>query len=178
MLRVRRFSTWLIVGFSLALTTSFAQTGADLPKIEGQSLAGNHIVLPAAASGKIAVLIFGFSKASKTANNAWAHKISHDFTGQSALLIYQLPVIEGAPRFIRGMIVSSMRKEVPENARDHFVPLVQGERELKTFVHYKEPDDAYLVVLDRSGKVIKQAHGPLNEATYAQIREEIEMLLK
>jgi predicted transcriptional regulator len=155
-----------------------SQTADQLPKIMGESLTGHQVVLPDDALGKVTVLIFGFSKNSKNANNAWARKISADFSGQTSMAVYQLPVIESAPRFIRGMIISSMRKDVPENMRDRFVPLVKDEGTLKTFVNYKEPDDAYVVVLDRSGKVMKQAHGQLSDATYSEIRQKIEALLK
>lgn len=173
---IKRFPKMLLVILCL-LAASLAQT-ADLPKIEGESLASTQVVLPDAATGKVAVLIFGFSKNSKTANNAWASRLLADFAGQPFFTLYQLPVIEGAPRFVRGMIIASMRKDVPENRRDHFVPLVKGEAALKAFVQYKEPDDAYVVLLDRSAKVVKQVHGPVNDSTYSEIRQEIESLLK
>lgn len=161
-----------------ALLAAQSQTADSLPKIKGESLTGHQVVLPEDASGKVAALIFGFSKSSKNADNAWARKISADFSGQPSLVVYQLPVIESAPRFVRGMIVSSMRKSTPENMRDHFVPIVENEAALKSFVHYKDSDDAYLVVLDRAGNVVQLTHGQLNEATYSEVRGKLESLLK
>jgi len=61
--------------------------------------------------------------------------------------------------------------------RDHFVPILQGVSELKNLVSYKEPDDAYLVVLDPSGKIVQQMHGPFSDATYEQLRKEIQIVL-
>ena len=77
----------------------------------------------------------------------------------------------------RGMVISGIKKGVPENLRDHFVPVLKSEAELKKFVGYKEPDDAYLVVLDPSGQVIRQMHGPFTEAAYAQLRDDIHRFL-
>lgn len=165
--------------FILALViASAAQAAQELPKIQGQSLAGSKVLLPEAAAGRVAVLIFGFSKASKVPTSAWAKKIDADFATQPSFTLYQLPVLEDVPRLIRGMVISGMRKSVPESMRDHFVPILQGEPELKSLVNYKESDDAYLVVLDREGKIIRQLHGAApDDATYSQLAAAINSLL-
>ena len=60
---------------------------------------------------------------------------------------------------IRGMIVSGIKKGVPESQRANFLIVVHQEDELQKLVGYKEADDAYIVVLDRNGKVAYQTHG-------------------
>jgi len=148
-----------------------------MPTIEGQSFADQKVVLPDAARGKVAVLIFGFTKASKEPTSAWAEKLSTDVDTRPGLELYQLPVLEDVPRFIRGILISGIKKGVRANMRAHFVPILQHEQELKQFVNYKEPDDAYLVVLDSSGQVVLQRHGPFNDAAYAQLKKDIQSLL-
>jgi len=46
--------------------STLAQNPAQLPVVTGESLSGSKVELPAAASGRVGVLIFGFSRASKT----------------------------------------------------------------------------------------------------------------
>jgi hypothetical protein len=167
----------LICCFAL-LTASVAQVGPQMPKTEGESLAGQRVVLPDAAAGKVAVLVFGFTKASKAATSAWAAKLQADFGARSEFELYQLPVLEDVPRFVRGMAMSSMKKGVAEDKRDHFVPILHGEAELKELVHYKQADDAYLVVLGRTGNVIQQTHGTGDDATYAAVQSAIESALR
>jgi hypothetical protein len=159
------------------LNSSIAQSAGRLPRIEGDSFAGHHVVLPEAAAGKVAVLILGFTKASKGPTSAWADKLQPDFGTRPGFELYQLPVLEDVPRFVRGMVISGIRKGVPENKRDHFVPILQGEAELKKLVGYKEPDDAYLVILDRAGNLAQQIHGAPNDRNYRQVRSAIESLL-
>jgi hypothetical protein len=161
----------------LLLCTAAAQTPSTMPTIEGQSFTDQKVVLPDAARGKAAVLIFGFTKASKDPTSAWAEKLSSDADTQTGLELYQLPVLEDVPRFIRGMLISGIKKGVRANRRAHFVPILQHERELKQFVHYKEPDDAYLVVLDSSGQVVLQRHGPFNDVAFTQLKKDIQSLL-
>jgi len=178
---MRRFGQRAAVLFLLACVAfalpSSAQGTFQMPKTEGESLAGKQVVLPDAAAGKIAVLIFGFTKDSKGPTSAWADKIAVDFGKQTNFELYQLPVLEDVPRLFRGMVISGIRKGVPEKVRDHFVPILQGEDDLKKLVNYKEKDDAYLVILSRSGGIVQQMHGSPNDASYAQLRTEIESLL-
>lgn len=165
-----------VVFVGLLAISAAAQT-AQMPAVEGESLSGSKVALPDAAKGKVAVLIFGFTKASKTPTRAWAEKISSDFATQNEFALYELPVLESVPGFIRGMVISSMKKGVPESRRDHFVPLLHSESELKKLVNYKEPDDAYLVMLDRSGQIIEQKHGPFSDPTFGQLRTDIQSAL-
>lgn len=162
----------------LALLSSLsAQTAPSMPRIEGDSFAGHKIVLPEATAGKVAVLIFGFTKASKVPTSAWADKLQPEFGTRPGFDLYQLPVLEDVPRLFRGMVISGIRKGVPENKRDHFVPILQGEAELKRLVDYKEADDAYLVILDRAGNIAQQIHGTPNDSNYARVRSILEPLL-
>jgi hypothetical protein len=172
----------LIVGFQGAILLgafvcmALGQASPTMPTIEGESFAGRKVRLPDATRGKIAVLIFGFTKASKEPTSAWGAKIQSDLGSRAGFEIYQLPVLEDVPRFIRGMVISSIKKGVPESLRDHFVPILQHESELKKFVGYQEKDDAYMVVLDTTGRVVYQLHGPFSDAAYQKISDEVRRL--
>jgi hypothetical protein len=148
-----------------------------MPRIEADSLAGDKVVLPDATAGKVAVLVFGFTKASKIPTGAWADKLQAEFATQPGFELFQLPVLEEVPRLLRGMVISGIRKGVPENKRGHFVPIVRNEAELKHLVSYKEADDAYLLILDRTGNIAQQIHGTPNDANYSQARSMLESLL-
>ena len=157
--------------------SGWAYAQQPMPRIEGESFAEQKVMLPDDAKGKVAVLVFGFTKASKGPTSTWGDKIFSEFGNQAGFALYQLPVLEDVPRFVRGMVISGMKKGIKENRRDHFVPILQGESELKKVVSYKDPDEAYLVVLDPSGKIIRQMHGPFSDAAYEQLRKGIQTLL-
>jgi hypothetical protein len=161
----------------LLLARAVGQNPQRMPRIAGESFAGHKVELPEAARGNIAVLIFGFTKASKAPTSAWAEKLRCDFSSQSGFAFYQLPVLEDVPRIIRGMVISGMKKGVPATMRDHFVPILEDEAELKRLVRYKEPDDAYLVLLGRSGEIVEQRHDSFSDTGYRQFEVEIVALL-
>ena len=75
------------------------------------------------------------------------------------------------------MVISGIRKGVAESKRDFFVPILQGEADLKKLVHYQDPDDAYLVILDRAGNIVQQVHGAPNDANYSRARSAVEAAL-
>lgn len=157
--------------------SAWAQTTQPLPHIEGENLAGHKLVLPDNASGKVAVLVFGFTKASKEPTGAWADKTLAEFGSRSGFELYQLPVLEGVPRIIRGMVISSMKKGVKADRREHFMPVLQGETALKKLVGYKEPDDAYLVVLNPAGEIVQQLHGRYSDSEYEGLKGKLQTLL-
>jgi hypothetical protein len=68
-------------------------------------------------------------------------------------VFYQLAVREEIPRLFRNMVIAGIREGVAENKRGHFVPILQGEAELKKFVHSHEPEDAYLIICGRTGNI-------------------------
>jgi hypothetical protein len=174
----RRLLALIGSGVLLFSFCAAAQAQSTLPTIEGESLVGQKVKLPEAAAGKVAVLVIGFSRASKDPTSAWAKRISAEFGNQAGIDLYQLPVLESVPHFIRGMVISSMRKGTPAEMREHFVPILRGEDELKKLVSFHEPDDAYLLVLDRSGRIVKQMHGPLTDESDRVLHRAVELTLR
>jgi hypothetical protein len=154
-----------------------AQGTTPMPKIQGENLAAHTVVLPEAVAGKIAILIFGFTKASKVPTSVWADKVQLDIGSRPDLELYQLPVLEDVPRLFRSMVISGIKRGVAENKRDHFVPIVQGEAELKKLVRYREPDDAYLIIVGRGGNIVQQMRGAPTDENYRQVKSAIESML-
>lgn len=164
----------LVVFFLTALDVAAQQ----FPRLQEENLAGQAVVLPDAAAGKVAILVFGFSRASQNTTGAWMKRLQPDFGKSAGVVLYQLPVLEEAPRILHGMIVSGMKKGVPEGERANFIPVMHNESELKKLVSYKEADDAYVVVLDRDGNVAYQAHSGTDASGYAELRAKVQDLLK
>lgn len=159
-------------------TATSLVSGQPIPSVDEENLNGQKVVLPDAAAGKVAVLVIGFTRASKAETRAWAQRIEPDLGKATGFELYSLPILEEVPRMIRGMVISGMKHDVPERERARFVPVLHNETEWKKVVNYKEPDDPYLVVLDRTGNIAYQLHGGLNDQNYSRLRQRVEALLK
>ena len=171
---MNRFRSLCSICLLTILTAHRLDGQQPMPQISGESFAGRNIVLPDATKGHVAVLIFGFTKKSKEPTSAWAAKINSEFGGETGIELYQLPVLEDVPHFIRGMVISRIKKGVKENMRDHFVPILHGESELKKLVGYQEVDDAYLVILNPAGQIAEQLHGWFSDAAYEHLRTQVQ----
>jgi hypothetical protein len=166
------------VAFALCSVLAGSMNGQSFPRLQEENLNGQQVVLPDAAAGKVAVLIFGFTRSSQTSTSSWAKRVQADYGKTASIAWYQLPVLEEAPRLIRGMIVSGMKKGVVADIHANFVPVMHDEAELKKLVGYKEADDAYIVVLDRSAKVAWQTHAASADAGYSELQAKVAALLK
>ena len=78
--------------------TSLLKPGDALPPLAGQTVAGKPLDLPTAAEGKIAVVIFSFSRAGGRDAQNWAQHLSKD---DPHLSIYSAIFLESVPRLFR-----------------------------------------------------------------------------
>jgi len=172
--RIHRIAAPSAVTLCLAAVVLMAQSAsapaAALSRLEGETLSGKKIVLPDDAHGKIALLAIGFSRKGGDATRAWSKRFKKDFGADPRFAVYPVAELEGAPRFVRGMIVGSMRKGTPTADRDRFVTLFQGSEDLKRFVGFSAGDDAYLLLLDSNGTVQWRGHGVFREQDYAALQ--------
>ena len=153
-----------------------APKGEKIPEVHGTSLAGDAVSLPADLHGKLGVLVIGFSKGSRGAATTWARRLGTEFHDSDEVASYELPMLAGVPGFLRGMVVRSMKSDVSERGQHTFVPVTTDEDRWKSLVHFGRPDDAYLLIVDSSGRVRWTTSGEPTEEAYAALRREIASL--
>jgi hypothetical protein len=141
-----------------------------MPRGEGETRSGKKIPLPDDACGKIALLAIGFSRKGGNATRAWSNRFKKEFGADPRFAVYPVGELEGAPKFVPGMIVGSMRKGTPTADRDRFVTLFQATEELKRFVGFSTSDEAYLLLLDGNGTVQWRGHGLFGEEDYPALQ--------
>jgi hypothetical protein len=146
-----------LVGLAIALESAWA---ADLamPSTAGETLAGQRMVLADAVRGHKAVIVAGFSREGGNETGAWVKAIHAD-AAMAGVPVYTMAMLEGAPGFIRGMIKSGMKKGVAAADQGNFVVLTQDEKAWREYFGVAEDKDAYVVLLDGSGKMVWHGHG-------------------
>ncbi len=93
-------------------------------------------------------------------------------------MYYEMPVLASVPGFMRGVVVRSMRSSVPERAQARFVPIADHEAAWRALVHYGNPDDPYLLVIDGKGDIVWQTQGQPTDAAYAALKQRLDALTK
>jgi len=158
-----------------AITLSAAQF---IPPVRAKALDNTEVILPRPGSQQILILIVGFSRKSGDLCGAWSRKVATSYKADSRIAYFNLPVLQSVPSPFRSMVVSGIRKGVPAEEHQRFVPLYSNEPAWKTLVNFSQPDDPYLVVATPDGHTVWQAHGSYSEAIYADLQSAISTLLK
>lgn len=94
-------TTWVLALLAVALTAAAAApvnelaVGDQLPPLRGESLSGRTAVLPQAASGRVALLMLGFTYDSRFQVEAWAKRFRKDFEIEPRVTFFEIPMIGG-----------------------------------------------------------------------------------
>jgi len=160
----------ILLGLALP-SIAFAQV--SIPAAHGTTLAGTAVVLPGALDHKVGVLVLGFSHASQGQVAGWGKRLAVDFGQSPDVTYYEVPMLGGAPKMLRGMIVKSMGSSVPASEKLHFLPLTEDDKPWRAVAHYAKPDDAYVLLVDGQGKVLWQTEGEATDAAYALLKQQL-----
>jgi hypothetical protein len=146
----------LVAGIlSSALALLSAQ---QLPPTHAKTLSGRSVTLPVPDHPQT-FLAVGFSKASSDAVKAWWIQARALCQAHPAVACYEAAVLEDAPSFIHGMIVSSMKRGMEPDRQDTFLTVFENEAAWKQAFGFSAPDDAYLAIFDKTGKVVWRTSG-------------------
>lgn len=138
--------------------------GAMLPPVRGELLTGRDAVLPELTRGRVALVAFGFTRASSTDVEAWAGRFKAAYGGDTTFTWLEVPLIgSGMARMMKPLIQGGMRGGTPEPDRAHVMTVWGGTREWKDRLAFDAPQSAYVVLLDREGRVRWRGAGPLDD---------------
>jgi hypothetical protein len=142
----------------------------------GTTFAGTQVTLPDDLRGRVGVLVLGFSKSSGDVCGGWGRRLAQSYRESSGVMYYQMPVLASVPKFIRGVVVKSIRSSIPEAEQTHFLPMFSDEPEWRKVTRYANADDAYVLVVDGDGRVRWQTSGKVTDAGFAALKEQVDAL--
>lgn len=158
--------------FAALLTSAFLHAaglgvGDILPELKGEYLSGRAAVLPRDSSGRVALLLLGFSYDSRIAVEAWAKRFRTAFGKSADVTFYEIPMIGGMARLGKWFIDSGMRRGTPKADHEHVITVYGGTGPWKERLGGAQDDKAaYLILLDKSGRVAWLHAGPFDEAAF------------
>ncbi|HEY4382636.1 MAG TPA: hypothetical protein VGN01_19995 [Acidobacteriaceae bacterium] len=174
MIHPGRAITWVALGAALFGTGIRAQApDTHIPATHGTALTGAAVTLPEALKGKVGVLVLGFSHASQSEVASWGRLLEANYGKSNDIVYYEFPMLGGAPKMLRGMIVKKMGSSVPYGEKPHFVPLTEGEPAWRAVAHYDKPDDAYVLLVDDEGLVLWQTEGEATDAAWGELKKRL-----
>ena len=174
-----RGMTLLVMPAMLAAAPLVAglSVGETLPTLRGEFLTGSPALLPQAASGRVALLLLGFTYDSRYAVEAWTKKFRQEFEQNPKVTFYEIPMIGGMARMGKWFIDSGMRRDTPKADQENVITVYGGTDPWKKRVAFRDPKAAHLILIDQSGKVAWQYAGGFDEEPYRTLSSEVSRLL-
>src|ERR1039458_4757685 len=106
---LRRWALRPAAALVLLAAPGRAQDAAmHIPTARGTTLTGKDMALPNSLNGKIGVLVVGFSRASGEQVANWGRLIEAQYGQSRDLTYFEIPMLAGTPKFLRGMVVKQM----------------------------------------------------------------------
>jgi hypothetical protein len=174
---------WLF-GLALLPLTAYAAgsvrelvVGDPLPRLRGELLTGRTADLPQAASGRVALLLLGFTYDSRFAVEAWARRFREQFETDLRVTFYEIPMIGGLARLGKWFIDGGMCRGTPKADQENVITVYGGTEPWKQRVAFREPNAAYLILIDQSGRVAWRYAGGFGEEPYQALSSEVSSLL-
>jgi hypothetical protein len=141
--------------------------GTMLPSVRGELLTGRDAELPALTRGRVALVAFGFTRGSSTDVEAWTARFKAAHGADTTFTWLEVPLIGGSmARLMKPVIQGGMRGGTPEPDRVHVMTVWGPTRAWKEWLAFGAPNSAYLVLLDREGRVRWRGAGPLDDARW------------
>lgn len=165
---------WTIHGQSSAIPL---RRGDPLPDVTGQTLSGSPGHLSTAVEGKIALVVFSFSKAGGKDIQLWNRDLLRDFGSNRSVALSTVIMLETAPRLLRGIIVSRLKNDMPLPLRNSTIVSYQDENLWKQRLDVADDSRAYVVLLGRDERIRWVNSGDFSDAEYKQLKAEIEKQL-
>ena len=157
---------------SLALLAAAPVSAAPFPSTPVETLAGRKLDVSRDIAPGFAVLIVGFTKASRARTAEWSRRLEPELLGASGAQAYQVAVLADVPRLVRGMVIGKIRGSVPEAMYPRFLLALEDAAAWKREADFADEDDAYLLVV-RHGEVRWRGKGRLTEAGYQKLAEAV-----
>ncbi len=151
--------------------------GDSLPVLQGEYLTGKRAVLPPDSSGRVTLLALGFTYESRLPVEAWIKRFRQDFGTQQRVTFYEVPMIGGLARMGKWFIDSGMRRGTSKTDYGNVITVYGGTDSWKRRVGFKDPNAAYLILIDGNGKVAWRHAGGFDEQPFTALASKVSCLL-
>lgn len=161
-------------------STPRADRGPTIPATQATTLDGHVVNLPGDLPGRATVLILGFGRHSAQATTAWEKPIRTQLAHPPAIGFYDMAMLAEVPSFARGLVLRSIRKDVPDILKPNFLPLFDNERAWKQIAGYTpgQSEAAYVLLVDGAGVVRWSTHEAFSAAGFALLQNHLQDLAR
>lgn len=157
------------LGLCLALSAAGAGASSEVP--QAVTLAGNEVEATKDLEAR-SLLVVSFRRAANGGAREW-RRVLDDDPRVDGWSVYTVVVLEGAPGFVRRMVVRSLRGDVPAARQDSFLVVEEGADAWRELAGSNGEDEnqaeAVFVIRLEDGKVCSRYRGLSSGAALADL---------
>ena len=122
------------------------------------------------------MLVLAFSRRSNRQIESWTHRLNAALSrrpqeSQGALLLYNIIVLAGTPRLVRGVIRRAIRSGVPEERQGKYRIVEHDDAFWRALAAVDDADQAHVLRVGPAGRVCVRKVGPVTDQALADILE-------
>lgn len=149
------------------------QLGSVLPDVSGETITGSPIHLLGVVNGKIAVVMFSFSKGGGEDARAWNEHLNREYSGNSSVACSTVIELQAAPRLLRGIIKSALGRDMPPYIRERTIITYKDEALWKRRLAVTDSGHAYVLVLGEDGRVRWRSSKAFNDIEFGDLERKV-----
>lgn len=180
----RRALLLLALGSSMMLMAEQAQSatalnlGDVLPDISGQTPSGGSLHLSDVVAHKTSVVVFSFSRTAGKDARLWNDHLYKDYGSNRLVAGSTVIMLEAAPRLLRGIIVSELKKNMPPSMRDRTMVSYQNEELWKQRLAMADDSHAFVLLLGPDRRLRWRNSGAFSDAEYTELKNKVQEQLQ
>lgn len=150
----------LVRAFAQAEGPAVPDTSLRFPVVQGRSLTGRRVTLPADFAGDLNVVLVAFKRGQQDDVDTWMPRLREMTASRPGLRVYELPTLAGSYRLMRPFIDGGMRGGIPDSAvRAATITLYIDKRPYKAALRIPNEDDIHVFLVERGGRIVWRAAG-------------------
>ncbi len=147
----------------------------SFPIVTGSNLERRRMTLPADFEGRLNLVVLAFWQRHQALVNTWMPLAGELEQRHPGLAFYELPVIQKRSRISQWFIDSGMRAGIPDHrVREHTITLYLDKPSFLENLGITDDGTIHAIVVDRTGRILWRASGPLVEATESDLVDFLE----
>jgi len=160
----------LVRAFAQAEGPTVSDTVLRFPVVQGRSLTGRRVTLPADFEGDLSVVLVAFKRWQQDDVDTWTPRLRELVAGRPGLRVYELPTLASSYRVMRPFIDGGMRGGIPDSAvRAATITLYIDKRPYKAALQIPNEDQIHVFLVERGGRIRWRAAGPFTTEAAARL---------
>ena len=152
----------------------FDSASPTFPQVTGDNLNGRHFEIPSQLDAPFNILLVAFYRGQQDDVNTWLDTASELVAEHANVEYYELPTINSGWGLARNWIDGGMRSGISHfGARDRTITLYTDTAKFRELAGIDSPDQIWVGVVDREGRVYWSARGRATEDSLRVLRQAV-----